>query len=107
MKESIEYCNPGTVEYVKGKWSLGIQQYLSYISEDTGISIYDLLGKLNVELGTDEDKIGLWCSITSDRAYEAFLYKTDENDEYVESSFDDVAIVKTLVKQTLEDIDEA
>jgi hypothetical protein len=102
-----EYCEPGSIEYVRGKWKLGIEQYLSYVNIDTGISIKDLLEKLNVELATEDGIIGLKFSITSDRAYEAFIHKGGEDrEDSFESTFDDVLVVRKLIKNTLEDLNE-
>jgi hypothetical protein len=101
IMEEVEYCEAGSPDYVKGKWKEAIQQYLSYISEESGISIADLLGKLNIKLGNEDGVIGIVVSITSEEVYEMFIYKSGDNvDDPIDATLADIVIVKALVEHS-------
>jgi len=107
-KEKVEYAAAGSAEYVRGMWSKAIQQYLSYISDDTGISMEDLLMKCRAELSTDEGITGLIFNVTDDNAYEMFVFKGGEGeDDPINATIADVNVVAKLLKGAREDVGKA
>ena len=106
-EEEVIYEPVGSPEWVKGMWSTAIQQYLSYISEESGISMRELLGKFKSVLGDDEGVIGLLFSVTDDDAYEMFIFKAGKNEgDPIDATFEDVMIVNDIVKLTIKELDE-
>jgi len=109
-KVEDEYCEPGSPEYIRGMWAKAIQQYLSYIHADTGISMEDLLSKVKVKLGSEDTLVGIKISVTDDDAYEMLIFKSwavDENgieDEAFDCTFEDVMVVTELVKEAKEEL---
>lgn len=105
MSKNVKYAVPGSAEYVEGKWALSVQQYLSYISEDTGISMKELILKMNVELASDENITGLLFNVTEDKAFEMFVFKTiDDESDPIDATLADVVVVRKLLKDAVDDI---
>ena len=107
-KDKVEYAIPGSYEHLKGKWSLAVQQYLSYIHDDTGISMEELLMKMNAVLSFEDGVMGLLFNVTEDKAYEMFIFKfNDGEDDPIDATVDDANIVNKLIKAAREDIGKA
>ena len=108
MSKDVEYAKPGTATYVRGMWSKAVQQYLSYISEDTSLSMEELILKMNVSLGTEGDIVGLLFNVTDDKAFEMFVFKSGEGeDDPINAELSDVVIVNRLLKEAVIDIGKA